>query len=413
MIKSNHLLQFFLTLNFGINTILATELSWPQWRGPARDSLIPENSQWPQSISKEKLTSSWTHDLDKGYPGPVVSEEFVFTVETKGKSEIARAFERKSGEQKWETEWIGSMRVPFFAMKNGSWVRSTPAFDGKNLYVGGMRDYLICLDAKTGQKKWDVNFMKRYDAPLPAFGMVCSPLVVGDHVYVQAGSGFVKLDKATGKSVWRTLKDTGGMHGSAFSSPILAILCGQEQLVVQTRKTLAGIHPEDGKVLWKKDIKAYRGMNILTPVVYGDSLLTSSYGGTTLLFDLKKDKSGFTLSQRWENKQQGYMSGPVVLDGHCYLHLRKQRITCLDMETGETEWISSKSFGKYMSMVSNGKEILALDQNGTLYLIDPNTEKLVIKEEREISKSPTWAHLAMSGNQLFVRELKGISCYEW
>lgn len=107
------------------------------------------------------------------------------------------------------------------------------------------------------------------------------------------------------------------------------------------------------------------------------------------------------------------MSGPIILDGFCYIHLRKQRITCLDMENGETKWISSKSFGKYMSMVSNGKEILALDEDGTLYLIDPNPEKFVIKESRKISESPTWGHLAISGNQLFVRELESLVCYSW
>ena len=45
--------------------------------------------------------------------------------------------------------------------------------------------------------------------------------------------------------------------------------------------------------------------------------------------------------------------------------------TCLDM-SNETKWINNESFGKYMSMISNGNEILALDEDGTLYLIDPN-----------------------------------------
>ena len=305
------------------------------------------------------------------------------------------------------------MSVPFFAWKNGSWVRSTPAYDGKNLYVGGMRDFLICLDAETGEKKWSVDFMKRYKAPLPAFGFVCSPMIEGDHLYVQAGSGFVKLNKETGESIWRSLDDKGGMYGSAFSSPTMAVLGGVEQVVVQTRTDLSGVEPENGKVLWKKPIKAFRGMNILTPTIFGNSVFTSSYGGKSLLFDLAKSSDEFSVNQKWENKQEGYMSSPIVIGDYCYLHLRKQRMTCLDMKSGETKWISSESFGKYMSMVSNGKEILALDEDGTLYLIEPDSEKLFIKEKRTISKSPSWAHLAVAGNQLFVRELEAIACYEW
>jgi outer membrane protein assembly factor BamB len=154
-------------------------------------------------------------------------------------------------------------------------------------------------------------------------------------------------------------------------------------------------------------------MNILTPSVLNNQIFTSSYGGKSLLFDIQKTGESQNIEKRWENKQEGYMSGPIIIDGFCYIHLRKQRITCLDMKTGETQWISSESFGKYMSMVTNGKEILGLDEDGTLYLIDPNPENFVIKESRKISDSPTWAHLAISGNQLFVRELESLACYSW
>lgn len=396
-----------------IPQVEGTSLDWSQWRGPTRDGYLEKESPWPKSISKEILRLSWRKKLGKGYPGPIVSEKLVFTVETKGKNEVVRAFDRESGKQKWETSWPGSMSVPFFAWKNGSWVRSTPAYDGKNLYVAGMRDFLVCIDADTGKKKWSVDFMERYKAPLPAFGFVCSPLVDGEHLYVQAGSGLVKLEKETGKSIWRSLSDKGGMYGSAFSSPTIASPQGKRQLLVQTRTDLAGVDLKDGKVLWRQPIKAFRGMNILTPSIYGNGIFTSSYGGKTLLFDLSETPSGFSVSEKWQNRQEGYMSGPIIIDDFCYIHLRKQRMTCIDMKNGDTKWISEKSFGKYMSMVSNGKEIIALDEDGTLYLIEPNSQKLSVRESREISDEPSWAHLALSGRQMFVRELEAIACYEW
>jgi len=413
MNKISYLLIFALSLEGKPSTDVSGDLSWSQWRGPTRDGYLEKGSPWPKSISKEKLRLSWRKELGKGYPGPIVSEKLVFTVESKGKNEVVRAFDRESGKQKWETNWPGSMSVPFFAWKNGSWVRSTPSYDGNNLYVGGMRDFLVCLNAKTGEKKWSVDFMKRYKAPLPAFGFVCSPLIDGDHLYVQAGSGLVKLDKETGKSIWRSLSDKGGMYGSAFSSPTIASPQGKRQLLVQTRTDLAGVDLKDGKVLWRQPIKAFRGMNILTPTTYGNGIFTSSYGGKTLLFDLSETPSGFSVSEKWQNRQEGYMSGPIIIDDFCYIHLRKQRMTCIDMKNGDTKWISEKSFGKYMSMVSNGKEIIALDEDGTLYLIEPNSQKLSVRESREISDEPSWAHLALSGRQMFVRELEAIACYEW
>ena len=83
------------------------------------------------------------------------------------------------------------------------------------------------------------------------------------------------------------------------------MLGGIEQLVVQTRTDLTGVESGNGKVLWKRPIKAFRGMNILTPVIFGQSVFTSSYGGKSLLFNLAKDADGFSIDQKWENKQEG------------------------------------------------------------------------------------------------------------
>ena len=388
-------------------------MNWPQWRGPNRDGFLPKDAPWPAKISEGSLTQSWRVELGKGYPGPIVSDQLVFSIESMENQESVKAFDRKSGKLAWSIEWEGKMKVPFFAAKNGSWVRSTPAFDGENLFVCGMRDVLHSIHAKTGKINWKVDFVERYDTPLPAFGMVCSPLIEGDHLYIQAGSGFVKLDKKTGKSIWRTLTDKGGMFGSAFSSPVIKEINGVKQLVVQTRTDLAGVDPQSGKKLWSKPIKAFRGMNILTPTILDNQIFTSSYGGKSLMLDIQKTGDKQSVQLAWENKQEGYMSGPIMIDGFCYIHLKKQRITCLDIKNGETKWISSESFGKYMSMVSNGKEILALDESGILYLIKPSPEKFIILEKRTISESPTWAHLALSGNQLFVRELEALACYSW
>ncbi len=192
----------------------------------------------------------------------------------------------------------GALHVPFFAKSNGDWIRSTPALDADRLYVAGMRDVLVCLDARDGKEIWRKDFVEELGAPLPDFGFVCSPLVDGEAVYAQAGASFVKLNKRTGDILWRTLKDQGGMWGSVFSSPIIATLGGQRQLVVQTRQKLAGVNPADGEVLWEQPVQAFRGMNILTPVILGDTLFTSTYGGRTIGFKVAQGNRILALDQR-------------------------------------------------------------------------------------------------------------------
>lgn len=388
--------------------------TWTQWRGPTRDGKVT-GTAWPARIGEDNLKLLWRNDdLAESYASPIVSDDRVFTVETRDKKrEIVRALDRKTGKQVWEYEWQGSLTVPFFAAANGSWVRATPALDGDRLYVGGIRDVLVCLDANSGKEIWRVDFVERFKTPVPSFGFVSSPLIVEDAVYVQAGASFVKLNKTTGETLWRTLPDEGGMNGSAFASPILATLHGKPQLLVQTRTQLAGISPDNGSVLWQQKVDAFRGMNILTPTAYDNTIFTSAYGGKTVQFKIDATNGNHSVTQAWENRTQGYMTSPVVINDHAYLLGRNKRFMCISLATGETKWTTDKSFSEYWSLVAQGDRILALDQRGILFFIHANSEKFELIDERKISEQDTWAHLVVVGNELFIRERKAMAAFEW
>lgn len=394
------------------NRVQDAPASWHQWRGPTRDGLVAGNN-WPKTLTEKNVQRLWRVELPPSYSGPIVTDSAVFVTGTADmKNEIVMALDRKSGRELWRTEWPGAMLVPFFAMSNGSWIRSTPCFDGESLFVAGIRDVLVSLDAKTGQEKWRLDFVKEFESPLPAFGFVSSPLLDGDSLYVQAGASLVKLDKQTGKVIWRVLKDEGGMMGSAFSSPVIATLAGQRQLVVQTREKLAGVDLQTGAVLWEQKVPNFRGMNILTPVVFGDGIFTSAYQNKSWFYDVSKSNGKFEVQEAWNEKAQGYMSTPVVIDGHAYIHLQNERFACINLTTGERTW-TSKPYGKYCSLVAQKDLILALDETGTLLLIKADPKEFELLGEYKVSDEETWAHLAVYGNQLFVRELNALSVFRW
>jgi len=408
---------FAVALSLAIASGAPAQATWPQWRGPNRDGTVAATPAWPDSLSETSLTKIWrTEDLGPSYSGVIVGLDKVFITETVGKKdEIVRALDRKTGKEVWKTAWAGSMTVPFFAAENGSWVRSTPAFDGDSLYVGGIRDVIVCLDAKTGTERWRVDCMKEFGTPLPAFGCSSSPMVDETAVYVQAANAFLKLDKKSGKLIWKTLVEgKDAMLGSAFSSPTFAKVAGKDQILVQTRTKLAGVVASSGDVLWSKDIPAMRGMNILTPTVYGnDSVFTSAYGGKSMLVTLKADGDKLTPSDAWSRKWEAYMSSPVVIDGHAYMHLRSRRVMCLRLSDGKECWTTEKSFGRYWSMVAQKDKILVLDERGTLLLLRANPEKFDVIDERKLPYPESWAHLAVAGDEVYVRDLTGVTAYRW
>jgi outer membrane protein assembly factor BamB len=386
---------------------------WSQWRGPSRDGQMTGAAPWPDRLDERHLRPLWRVEMASSYSGPLVVGDLVITTETIDKrSERVSAYSREDGSLRWRTEWEGAMKVPFFAAKNGSWIRSTPASDGQLLFVMGIKDVLVALNVSSGKEVWRYDFAASLESPLPAFGAVCSPLLDDDHVYVQAGSGFCKLTKADGRLVWRTAEDKGGMFGSAFSSPVRATLAGRDLLLVQAREALHGIDPDSGKAILTQPIKAFRGMNIQTPVVIGDRIFTSAYGGRSQMWRVKSTDEGLSLEEQWSAKHQGYMTSPVLVDGVIYNHLRNQRLVALDADTGADLWNVSNRFGQYLSLVVNGQQILALDQKGELFLFNASREGFRKVSSRKVG-ADTWAHVAVAGDLVVVRELDALVAYRW
>ncbi len=384
-----------------------------QWRGPTRDGKVA-GAAWPARLGPEVLRAGWRVTLGPSYSGPIVAADLVYVTETVDKSqEMVRALDRRTGREVWRHGWAGAMSVPFYAKSRGDWMRATPATNGELVFVAGMKDVLVAMDARTGQERWRVDFAKQFGTGVPDFGLVCSPLLDGDAIFIQAANSTVKLKQATGEIVWRSLPGKGGAGSSgAFSSPVLATLLGQRQLVVQSREQLAGIDPESGVVGWTQPVPSFRGMNILTPTIFGDAVFTSSYQNRSWLFTIAKADAAINVREAWSNNAQGYMSSPIVIGGYAYLHMGNQRFTCIDLKTGTRVW-SSDSFGKYVSMVAQGDRILALDERGILLLIKADPKGFELLDQRKVAEEDTWAHLAVCGDEIFVRELRAMAAFRW
>ncbi len=397
---------------------------WNQWRGPNRDTTFT-TKPWPSKLTEANLKLVWQHSLEPSYSGPVTDGQRIFTTETVGKrEETTRAYDLATGKQLWEVRWPGAMTVPFFAASNGSWIRSTPACDESRLYVVGMLDVLVCFDSASGKELWRIDFAKQYETGNPAFGAVCSPLMDKDHLYLQAANSFFKIQKTDGKVIWRTMIEEGGMmSGGSFSSPSFATLGDRYQILVQSRINLAGIDPESGKVLWQTEVPHFRGMNILTPIEFEDSVFTSSYNNQSYLYEVPSQFGGRRASENvevaWSNPAKGYMSTPTVIDKHAYLLLQNGRLACLSLVDGERKWTSPKAFGEYASFVTHGDRFLMLSNTGLLRLVKATTEDCEVISELQLPEiEDSWAHIGMgigaAGQiQIYVRSLKGLHVFDW
>ena len=105
------------------------------------------------------------------------------------------------------------------------------------------------------------------------------------------------------------------------------------------------------------------------------------------------------------------MSSPVLIGDSIYLHLKNQRFAALAVSDGSIRWTSSP-YGKYWSMVTNGNQILSLDSSGELFLIQASDDELKMVDQLKVADD-SWAHLAVQGDYVIVRDLKALKVYRW
>jgi hypothetical protein len=142
-------------------------------------------------------------------------------------------------------------------------------------------------------------------------------------------------------------------------------------------------------------------------------VFTSTYGGNTRLVRVKSDGGKYDTSDAWTHRYEGNMSTPVVVDGHAYVLGRDKRLVCVNVTTGKEAWGTDDRFGDYWSLVANRDKILALDNRGLLYLLKANAKEFEVLDKRKIADGETWAHLAVCGDEIFVRDLAGLTAWRW
>ena len=191
-------------------------------------------------------------------------------------------------------------------------------------------------------------------------------------------------------------------------------LAGKKCVVALNRKTLAVLDPDSGSILWKQATPAYRNTTTITPVVLGETgVFISMVAGRSMRFDFAPSAEKVAGKRTWDVAAKAYMSTPVVVGDQLYAHLENQRVVCLDVKTGRTRWTTDQLFGEYWSMVTRGDRILALDQKGELFLFRATPDKFDLLDRRKVGEADTWAHLAVCGDEVFVRDLKGLTVYRW
>jgi outer membrane protein assembly factor BamB len=394
------------------NCVQAAE--WPQWLGPKRDASSPEKvAPW-----KGPLKVVWRQVVEEGHSSPVVADGWVYLhTRVTGKDEEAvTAYNAENGEQLWRRTYT---RPPYKGLF-GSGPRATPNVLGGLVFSHGITGIVTCFDAYKGNQLWQVDTLKEFKAPKLFFGSSCSPLIAGGHVLVNIGgpgASIVAFHPANGKVVWKKLDDK-----ASYSSPIIIGKDPNQQVIFLTARGVVSIAPRDGTLFWRFPMVDLLAESSSTPVVAGDILLASSITTGCVGIHLKARDGKPDATKAWTNPDLTcYFSTPVpVGKDHVYLVtgtkppalVSESSLRCINRESGKELW-RKKGVGTYhASLLRTGdSKLLMLEEKGDLVLLEPDP-----KGYRELARSHicgnTWAHPALSGGRLFIRDGKELVCVQ-
>ncbi len=391
----------------------AASSDWSQWRGPNRDGLSAETAllkQWP----KDGPPLLWkATGLGAGFSGVSIAGQRIFSMGDQTNGSHVLALNRADGKILWSTK-LGKAGAPGWGGFAGP--RATPTVDSGLVFTLGQYGEAICVNADDGKEVWHKHLTTDFGGPLMEWGFSESPLVDGDKVLFTPGGPkgtVVALNKQTGDLIWQSKDWTDNAH---YSSIIVAEIDGVRQYIQLTDKSVAGLAPKDGKVLWKADRKGATAV-IPTPI-YADGhvYVSSGYGIGCNLFKVAKG-SDFTATQVYANKVMVNHHGGVIKVGeHLYGHSDSKGWTCQSFKSGEALWQDKERLGKGSLVYADGRLYCREEaEKGVVALLEATATGYVEKGRfapPDRSGKKSWPHPVIAGGKLYLRDQDILLCYD-
>jgi outer membrane protein assembly factor BamB len=390
---------------------------WPQFLGPSRDGRSTEtglNLNWKSRPPKVL----WKIPVGNGFSSFAVVGDRLYTMMRRGQRDFVVCLQVRDGKECWAYD-----AAPTYIdkQKQGAGPRSTPTFHNGKLYCLLPMGELVCLNAEDGRRIWEKNIFTASGAKNPAgawfyWGVSLSPLVEGDLVIVQPGGdrnrSVLALQKDTGATVWSVGGDPPG-----YASPIAITAAGRRQIVCPTGRSVLGIDPAKGQVLWRYAFGNQFNATAATPVWTGDLLLVSAaYGVGSAALRIRQDQGKTVAHEKWKTRKdlQNLFATSVIQDGHifgCHGDLSAFQVRCVDLKTGKMIWTQRVS-GRSALLAVQG-HLLEVDERGTLRLLEANSERYVAKAELpDLLAYKTWAAPALSNGRLYLRDDRHALCLD-
>ena len=379
---------------------------WPQWRGPNRDGKVTgftAPATWPKT-----LTEKWKVTVGQGDSTPALVGDKLYVFSLQDNQETTLCLQASDGKEVWKDQYAPHTTISGAPSRHGQGTRSSPAVAEGKVVTYGFSGILSCLDAASGKVVWRKE-SKETDKPYPRFYAAVSPIIVNGMCVAYVGSetkgALTAFDLNSGDKKWEWNNE-----GAAYSSPTMMSLDGKNILVAESAKSLIGVDPADGKLLFQAAF-AGQGMayNAASPIIDGPTIICTGHGTTA--FKVEKKADAYAATESWNNRDGTQFNTPVLHDGKLYGVSNRGNFFCMDAQTGKTLWMDKSNRGQFGAIVDAGSVLLAITQKGEMTVIQPNDKEFKALATYKISDGETYAHPVLAGNRIYIKDKDSLKLY--
>jgi outer membrane protein assembly factor BamB len=384
---------------------------WGQWRGPNRDGIIPfsEPKTWP-----EKLTPKWKVSVGDGYASPLLVHGRILEFTRQGDDEVAMSIDPENGKILWQQKYPAPFTPVDSAARHGKGPKSTPLYYDGRLYTFGISGVLTAFDAGTGKVAWQKEYGKDFKATWPMFGTSMSPVAADGVVVVLVGTNddgaVVAYDAKTGAQKWIWKGD-----GPAYGSPMIVDIAGVKQVVTLTQKYAVGLSFASGDLLWRIDFPGRSGMNIPTPLPFGQRLILAGDPGT-MLVQVNQQDNKWTTEKAWQVTELTMRFSSPVQKGNLIFGFSNRNsgiFFCVDAETGKRLWTSDPRQGDNAVIMLSGDLLFLLKDSAELIVARATGDAFQPLHRYQVADSATYANPLMMGKGIVIKDNTTLSYLTW
>lgn len=391
---------------------------FPGYRGPKGDGVIASPPKLETDWDAHPPRERWKQPCSSAYSGFAVAGNVVVTAEQRRRQESVVCYDRDTGKERWAVGYPCEYRSPM-----GDGPRGTPLIDDGLVYNLGANGDLVCIEGKTGQKKWHKNLLTDSKAKNIQWGLSSSPVRYKDWILVQAGidpannagEAFAAYDRLTGERAW-----AAGKVGAGYASPQVRTIGGVEQLVLFDADGLAGYDLSTRTELWRHPWKTDWDMNDIQPAWVADDLVCVSSeqkNGTALLrIEHNKDDKAWKVTQVWKVDNLAFKFSNPVTDGKFIYAIAGGKVTCIEAASGKVLWRGGR-YGQGQVLLAGDVLVVLADvggqtPRGEVALVAAGPEGYRELAGKQVLEGKTWNTHALAGNQLFIRSETEMACLE-